>query len=444
MAARAALLLCIAATALAGCTETLRVPPTSDGAGLPGASDANPYASTAPPAAGVGLVSGSGARPDARPGDASDGAAGDGGGDAGVSATPPPPRVPPAWISEGKGRYLLLEAAAIGMSQAGDRVLEVDGTLWIDGGPSPSMLVDTVTGVQGISADGSTVFGSTIGPPCPRAAFWTLGGGVRPQPQSGYFTASSADGRWLVGSHTSADCSLGPGTTSLVLMMALPGGSFSPGLDGDDLVEGVAASANGQSMIGFSSSSVTHTGRFFSWASTGPGPAQPVALHATKVRRPMNGVFTSADGSVVALAINDSGYLWSADATGLKLFGSASQVSGLSADGSVVLALSEAAVPYRWSAKGGIDELPATAPEIDFASILMTPDASLVIGNPGGNSAAPVVVWQGSSAPRFLFDDAPTFSQRCHPYVNSVSGDGKTFAGVCAETNRATGFIARF
>jgi hypothetical protein len=466
-------------TALVGCTETLRFPPPmTDIAGAAGSTEPDPYVE--PPASdstGGGLVSGAGG--------ASGPGTGGGGGRAGGSAGatdaglmggagmigaggmavsgqggmvgPAFPSAP--WVQEGLGRYMDLRVRPIGMSERGDRVVTADGLLWIDGGAAPGTLVRTVDTPMGISADGSTVFGSrAVAPPCAEVASWTVSG-IRTGPP-GIALAASANGKVIVGTAMPTTCPFGMGPRAFVSSALQPMGVVLAALDGDDEGEGLAVSADGSTAIGFSSSSASHMGRLFSWTLA----AGMIPLHDTKIRRPGFDVLTSADGSVVAATLiddtgNDTAFVWTSGA-GLKPLPKVatrgqSLAFGLSADGSVVLVLGTNApagpptlatqdgLPFTWSAANGPEALVIPATFIGFELVLMTPDASLIVGNPAPNQGGPLVAWDAKRAPRFLFADAPSFLMRCRPFVTRVSADGKTFAGSCGSGGRNTGFVAR-
>jgi hypothetical protein len=359
----------------------------------------------------------------------------------------PPLGPPPVWIIEGAGRYMDLGSPPVGMSRVGDRVVERDGTLWIDGAP-PS-LVHTIEVPMGISADGSSVFGQTQG--APLQAVWTAKLGVQHYPQGGTLRASSADGKWYVGTRG----------TAVAVMRMPPGVSFSLRLDGDGVGEGLAVTPDGSKVIGISGA------RLFSWMTPddkSPLPlARPMALDDFQAGFWASGLFVSDDGSVVAGTVIAAGgsaaFVWTGT-SGLKAIPRSSNrpeslAFALSADGSVVLGVDTNAptnpsilvaqdgLPFTWSATRGSEALPVPAGVVGFETVSMTRDASLIFGNVTPNSGMPPVVWDDKRSPRPLFADAPLFLKRCHPVVTHVSADGKTFAGACGTSGRNTGFVAR-
>src|SRR5205814_6764540 len=114
------------------------------------------------------------------------------------------------------GRYVDLKVRPIGMSERGDRVVTADGLLWLDGGAVPATLVRTVDMPTGISADGSTVFGSiVVAPPCAGIASWTASGGIRSGPP-GVALGASVDGKVIVGTAMPTTCPFGMGPRAFV------------------------------------------------------------------------------------------------------------------------------------------------------------------------------------------------------------------------------------
>jgi hypothetical protein len=126
----------------------------------------------------------------------------------------------------------------------------------------------------------------------------------------------------------------------------------------------------------------------------------------------------------------------------------------LSSDGTVVAALGTNApagppllaaqdgVPFRWTAAGGAQILSTQS----FESLVMTADASSIVGNPTPNAgvSTPPVRWDQNGKPYQLFVDAPMLLFNCHPIVTRISDDGHRLAGACDADGRTTGFVARF
>jgi hypothetical protein len=470
--------------AFLACSETLRDPPPATGAA--GAPAPSAYASAEPPAStGGGLVPGSAAASGLGPagggGSGSTGGSGGTGGTGGGGAASGPTggagtggggtagrasmfQAPP-WRSEGSWRFVELQAQAIGMSDAGDRVLQADGTLWIDGGVGPGTMVRTVDVPIALSGDGRTVAGdSPSQSPCPMPTIWTRTSLVNwPVPID--VVGTSDDGGVVVGT-TANGCMDPPRAFVLALgafVLNQPAASIDP-FPGDDATAALAVSGDGSQVIGFSSMSAAGTGRLFSWQV---GVKTP--LHTTPIRRPVR-VLTSTDGRVVAGTFPDAagaltGFVAGAPGSAagptaalaiLPKLASRGQnlVVGLSANGAVVLLLGSNApstppnpatqdgLPFTWSATAGPAALAVPPTVMAFESAVMTPDASLIVGTPSSPPSAPPVAWDSQRTPRFLFSDAPQFVQSCEPVVTSLSSDGGTLAGVCFGL-AINGFIAR-
>jgi hypothetical protein len=477
MRARVVFSLCFAATALVGCTETLRVPPpTGSTSGAAGAS-ATGYA-VLPASAGGGLASGAAAASGpggpstmgfgggvgtapmggmgATGGGAMTGAGGTAGGpDPSTMTSPSGP-----WAFEGRGKYNDLGSAPISMSRNGNRVLEAHGLLWIDEGTPVPTLTPTLTPPQApiaLSADGSTVIGQVVAAPslCPVPTAWTRGM-PRSWPPLGLPIATSADGISTIA--TSPLGCMPSGMRAVVLSDVSV--AIEP-LPGDDATEGLALTPDGKRIFVFSSTHADGMGRIFSWTA-----GQVFSPSSTKIRLQGFRAFASADGKFLAGTQSapsggDAAFFWGgSNPMALPTPPSRGQslAAGLSDDGSVVLALgtnvpvngpsgpeAKEGLPYTWSAASGPTFLAVPPGVMAFTTVFMTPDASLIVGNPAPPMhGMPVVVWDAQRAPGFLFGDAPMFLQRCNPVVTHVSADGKTFAGACAGNGGQSGFVARF
>jgi len=270
----------------------------------------------------------------------------------------------------------------------------------------------------------------------------------------------SADGKFVAGT-TSSACTASAGLVAEAFFW--PDKPVRLGaLPGDDRSEALALSQNGQVLIGFSSSASTSLGELFTWAPM--KGLVPLDASAPRMRRPAFGVVISDDASVIAGTEIDvggatSGFVWTA-AKGLTLIRPPPSrphmlILGLSADGSIVLGLalledvrppvldSHSGLPFTRTATGELQllDLPTFAPP-GYSRVLMTPDASLIVGE-SGSTAAPPVVWDLKRVPRPLFDVGSQFWQHCNPSVRSLSADGKTFAGLCMNPSGGVGWIAR-
>ena len=203
-----------------------------------------------------------------------------------------------------------------------------------------------------------------------------------------------------------------------------------------------------------------------------PAPP-PTPLQNDRINRLAFRVFASANATAVAgtmrdAAGSDTAFLWTGTGGAPPLLGplrplpkpasrGQSLAAGLSDDGSIVLALgtnapsgppipaAQEGLPYTWSVTSGTNLLIMPAGVMGFETVLMTPDASLIVGNPTPPMPGmPVFTWINKLSPGVLFADAPMFLKRCQPFVTHVSADGKTFAGSCGANGRRTGFVARF
>jgi hypothetical protein len=365
------------------------------------------------------------------------------------TATPTPKVADPAWTPEGRGLYWMLDERPIGMSRDGRRVLQDDGALWIDRGASATV-VHVVDDPVTLSGDGEAVVGRVGGDSaCATLARWTAAG-LEPVAPRGAPGAVRADAGVVVGT---AAFGCDSAAQQRAFMWQGNGAMLiEPLSDEDDRTEALALSADGATLIGFSSSTSTLQGRLFSWrASTGASP-----LEATRVWAPGYGAFVSDDGAVVAGTLVDdvgaaSAFVWVAAAgEGLQVLPrlasrSNTYVVALGADGSVVLALGTNGgdgIPFTWSAATGAELLVGPDGALEVDALVMSADGSLIVGAPIGDDGAPVA-WDRQRNPAVLFGDAPTFSRTCRPHVTSLAADGKTAAGACNAPDGAKGFVAR-
>ena len=357
---------------------------------------------------------------------------------------------PRAWAREGRWLFQELDAQPIGMSRDGGRILEANGALWSDDGGATTTVVHAVDDPVALSGDGGAVIGRLGGgAPCATLARWTAAG-LEPVAPRGAPGVVSAEGGVVVGT---AAFGCDPITAERAFVWNGNGAMvIEPLSSDDDQTEGFALSGDGATLIGFSSSASSTTGRLFYWrAATGTFP-----LEESRIWRPGHGVFVSDDGEVVAGTVEDdagvsSAFLWTASAgAGLEVLpGLASRldtyVVALSADGAVVLALGtdgDNGIPFTWSRADGAQLLEPSDGPSQFQALAMSADASLIVGQPSGVDTAPVA-WDTQRAPSVLFGDAPTFGQACRPHVTHVSADAKTLAGTCNAHDGRTAFVAR-
>jgi hypothetical protein len=175
-------------------------------------------------------------------------------------------------------------------------------------------------------------------------------------------------------------------------------------------------------------------------------------VFATPTGSAFAGTATDASGNIFAFAgeaRSDTVY-----ATAPKVAGRSQSIAfGLSSDGSFVAALGTNApaglpalaaqdgIPFKWAVRG----LAQTLSMQTFESLVMTPDASSIVGNPTPNMgvSSPPVRWDQNGKPYQLLVGAPMLLFNCHPIVTRISDDGKTLAGSCDADGRKTGFVAR-
>jgi hypothetical protein len=370
--------------------------------------------------------------------------------DAGVADAPVTLPSARAWTREGRGLYWMLDHRPIGMSRNGQRVLEDDGSLW-SAADASATVVHSVDDPVALSGDGQAVVARLDGggSPCATLARWTAAG-LEPVAPHGAPGAVQAEGGVVVGT-----AAFGCETVETERAFVWNGNGamiVEPLSADDDRTEALALSADGATLIGFSSSTSTLHGRLFSW-TTSDGARQ---LEETRIGTPGHGAFVSDDGRVVAgTTVDDVGvasaFVWSAAAgAGLKVLPrlasrSGTYVLGLSADGAVVLALAtdgDDGLAFTWSAAAGPELLEGPNGTLEVDALVMSADASSIVGAPVGDDGAPVA-WDAQRAPTRVFGDAPVFSKACRPLVTSLAADGKTLAGACNAPDGPRGFVAR-
>jgi uncharacterized membrane protein len=424
----------------------------------------------APTATGGGLVGGAGGQGAIGPTTTGSGASGSAAPIGGMGAssgvgTPamailPPGAMPsPAWLTDGHAQYLMLPAPPIGMSRDGTTVLGVDGLLWESWIMSPPFLVPSFPSPRALSSDGTTVVGDGTGASaCPTPMRWTQSGGVQTLDQppasmafvngNGTFAAGTA---WI-----GNDCS------PVAQKWALLWQTFSAQpvqLGNVQNSEALGLSDTGVTMIGHAWNSAAPIGSLFSYS-----PARGLSNLGPPPGWVTTAVFTSADASAFAGTARDGSdnafaFTWTA-ASGFttlpKVPGRGQSLAfGLSSDGTVVAGLgtngpagppfsaAQDGVPFMWTAAKGLLQLPGPTPAATFESVVMTPDASSIIGNLTPNTGASPSRWDQNGKPYNLLPDSPMFLGTCHPVVTHISADGRTIAGACDSSARKTGFVAR-
>jgi hypothetical protein len=352
------------------------------------------------------------------------------------------------WTSEGRARFWMLDRPPLGMSRDGRRVLEDDGTLWMDDGASATV-VPTVDDPVALSGDGDAVVARLGDSTCATLARWTTAS-LEPVAPHGAPGAVRADADVVVGT---ASFGCDAASRRRAFMWSGNGAmSIEPLSTDDDRTEALALSADGTTLIGFSSSTATGQGRLFSWrASAGAAPLEDARISSSGY-----GTFVSDDGRVVAGTLVDdvgvaSAFVWSAvDGDGLEVVPSLSTrantyVVALGGDGKTVLALGTDGgdgIAFTWSKAAGPTQLSGPDGALEVDALVMSADGSLIVGAPVGDDGAPIA-WDAQRSPTRLFGDAPSFSSACRPNVTSLAADGKTVAGSCNAPDGPRGFVAR-
>ena len=469
--------LVVALALAAGCTEALRVPPPTDAtagaAGAPGSGAAG-YAIATPPMGG-GLVSGSGAAasPGSGFGPGTGGSAGhaptggmaaaSGTGSAGMAMFPTGPMTSPAWLVEGHTQYLRLPSSPIGMSRDGTVVLGADGLLWEGKATSPASIIPTIPWPKALSSDGMTVIGNGPGQGvCHVPMLWTADG-VQSFGKHGWISFVSKNG-WAAGIIANEDdCAFEERGLYLLWLTAGSGGER---VDGFQFSEPLGLSDEGVVTIGHAWNSADPTGVLFI-ASTLWGPASlgsPPGMVSTPVFMSAVGsspsyfggeLFSSFAGTARDQSGNLFAFAWSpkdgyvilpkAPGRGQSLAfgfnGAVVAALGTNAPAGLPVLAAQDGIPFTWTAAGGTQVLSTQI----FESLVMTPDASSIVGNPTPRSAGlPPVRWDQNGKPYSLLSDAPMFLALCRPVVTQISADGRTLAGSCDADARKTGFVARY
>lgn len=269
-----------------------------------------------------------------------------------------------------------------------------------------------VSDALGLSADGSTVVGSTLTSVGYVTTKWTATGGPvtlndsQGLPGRGFATAASGNGSVIVGTWNVTGASSGEAfrwtaAGGIVGLGDLAGGPLNSRTYG--------VSADGGVVVGQGQTATRKEA--FIWSAGGgmtslgvlPGAAESAARAI------------SADGSIVA---GDSGgaFFWTAASgmTAIPALAASKGVAALSADGTVVVGYIWAGThdeAYRWSASGGLTTLGVFGPmnrqsqnlEGSYASAASA-DASVIVGtmvNDAGNSA---FIWTATAGMRSLLE----------------------------------------
>lgn len=305
----------------------------------------------------------------------------------------------------------------------------------------------------GISADGSTVVGSTGGRTSDYAAFkWTATNGFELLP-FGSSDPSDANSR---AAGVSADGSIVSGFISDGDGEAViwAGGDVQrlPTSDaGRDPTSAVRLSDDGKVAAGVSFDGPITA---FRWTS---GSGTQTLTSGTDVGSPTIAYDLSADGStVVGIAINDDPFIWT-ETGGARLladFAGGARATGISGDGSVVAGWETAggmARLWRWSEAEGVSDLasePIGDPDIN-SWLSPSFDGSVIAGHVSGRGAdeSDAFIWTHADGFMLANDRLAALGVDLlnHSIIEiyDVSADGLTFTGTALDPNGLeTAFIA--
>jgi probable HAF family extracellular repeat protein len=322
---------------------------------------------------------------------------------------------------------------------------------------------------NGVSADGSVVVGRSFG----EAFRWTQATGMvglGDLSGGGFFSSAngvSADGSVVVGISDSAnrvEAFRWTESTGMVGLGDLPGGNFSSSANG--------VSADGSVIVGSSDSSNasnifsdgTETPEAFRWTQA-MGMVGLGGLPGGRFRSGANGV--SADGSVVVGVSNSANggqaFRWT-QATGMVGLGDLdggfrSSANGVSADGSVVVGISRifgtsgnafGIEAFRWTQATGMVGLGDLPGGVFFSSANgVSGDGSVVVGRGDSANGSEAFIWNISQGMRSLRevltnDYSLDLTGWTLAEATAISADGLSIVGIGTNPNGNTeAWIAR-
>lgn len=306
--------------------------------------------------------------------------------------------------------------------------------------------------VRAISADGTTVVGSSRSASDFEGFLWTAAQGMRTLGElSGgdvdfHLLDVSGDGSTVVGARPSSS---GFEAVRWDASDGVRGLGFLPGGDGSG--SAYAASADGSIIVGHSFALIN--GSSSSWATTafvwdatnGMRDFQPDPYDETSLY-PVNASDVSADGSVVVgSGESTSGlgaFIWDAG-NGLRELGELpggsyySIATGVSADGTTVVGESESAAGYEaflWDAERGLRGL-GDLPGGEFRSraAAVSADGSMAVGFSAGASGFEAFLWDGDHGIRELRVVLSALGVDLEGWTLTtaidISADGRTIVG---------------
>ncbi len=326
--------------------------------------------------------------------------------------------------------------------------LTLDGTGLLTGG--------TYSRANGISSDGSTVFGEAEDSNFDVAAFrWTESGGIESLgflagaiANTSIARAASADGSVIVGNATGATNNRAFRWTQaggMENLGTLAGGTFS-------LAHGV--NADGSVVVGRSGSAGGT--RAFRWTQGGG----MVSLGILAGGNYSIGNAVSADGSVVVGEANDAStnsraFHWTQGggmvSLGILAGGNYSLATGISSDGSVVVGYGDdgsSEKAFRWTQGGGMVSLGILTGGSYSNANAVSADGSVVVGVADDGSVGKAIRWTQAggmeSLETVLTAGGVNLTGWTLDTANGASSDGNIIVGTGTHNAQQEAFIASF
>lgn len=312
------------------------------------------------------------------------------------------------------------------------------------------------TFVTGVSADGSTVTGSSSYGVSEVAFRWTAATGSAALANLSTTTRSngtavSGDGSTVVG--WSINSSSGRSATrwtsgGISDLGVLPSGS---GANYDH--RSIAANTDGSVIAGYYRNASSF--RPFRWTSTGGMQALSTANLPTGIGDVMT-TGISADGSMIVggySGYNGSAYSgawrWT-QSNGMQSLGNLGTTGtttafGVSADGSTIVGQS-ANQAFRWTSGGGMVSLGSLGTWTSSRAIAASADGSTIVGWASSSNAGASFIWtsaggmQGLAA--YLASNGINVAPWSNLNIQAISADGRTFVGAGSYGGQTVGFVA--